>query len=658
MKKFLRKLGKFLFILFTIFVACTLLVFAGFWGYQQYKDYKLGKYLRSLPTDPMISTDVTVELYGDETIGENKMTIREKVEAGLNPYVTDTSGNGISDWDAVHTYHTDPKKFSSADDGISDLAKIKEGLDPTKPLDINTIDEFTIENEALDVAIHTNDLNAKHHTFIEPYQQSELEAVYEPVREPVQFFNYEGEIELGIPDGVKNPEKLKAFYFDFDKEDFVEIKDQRIEDNALIATINNFYPVYILDPDTYDQIEKYYYFRVSGFQFSRAVAGFDHKIFLFKRGLFDSEKGVEEKFEDPDYGITELSIGKIGPISAALLDRLYALLDRIFQPLDNTDGSWFQRALLDYGTVTGTPEYAQKYVMPWMYEDEILETENEDSWKVIDTGFRSKKHAFKFGNMMTKIGDGGICAGYCRVTERVFNGQEIEKELSYDPETWRSKLVDWLGDHELSSSLSYNLEPQLSHYSFLNDGMLYNYSFTDEQMAHLGISKFLDGDLVVEPDTLTEPDQTLIKMLETQWMYSNEFINYKTKPYDTNNLEILDQVDEALSNGQIIYVSLHGNSSGHAVNVYKMEYDRYDPNLIRLYVYDSNFPHGRLKKEGKDEVYINIYKRKKNTLFGTEEYFEFDYTPFESRRADYSYSNVDKNNEIRFFINDEAFKGN
>src|SRR5690606_24864540 len=150
-------------------------------------------------------------------------------------------------------------------------------------------DEFSIEDEKLDVAIHTNDLNAKYHSFIESYQQDELDAIYEPVREPVQFFNYTGEVELKLPEGVKNKKKLKAFYFDFDKEDFVEIKKQRVEDNAIFATINDSFPVYILDPDTYERIEKYYYFRVSGFQFSRAVAGFDHKVFIFKRAWRDSD---------------------------------------------------------------------------------------------------------------------------------------------------------------------------------------------------------------------------------------------------------------------------------------------------------------------------------------------------------------------------------
>ncbi|MBO0993634.1 hypothetical protein [Bacillus sp. SD088] len=652
MKKFLRVVGKIIFILFAVFVASSLLIAGGFWGYQKYKDYRLEKYLKALPEDAAISTNTMIELHGNEKIGEQKMTIQEKVDAGLNPYVDDTSGNGISDWDAIHTYHTDPKKFSSADDGISDLAKIKEGLDPTEPLDKNTIDEFSIEDEALDVTIHTNDLNAKYHSFIEPYQQDELDAIYEPVREPVQFFNYNGEVELKLPQDVKNQKELKAFYFDFNKEDFVEIKKQRVEDDAIFATINDSSPVYILNPDTYERIEKYYYFRVSGFQFSRAVAGFDHKVFIFKRAWRDSDDFVEDKYEDEEYGITELSIGKIGPISAAFLDGVYALLDKIFQPLDETDNNWLARALLDYGTVMGTPDYVKKYSMPWIFDDEFNQ-EEVYSAKVIDTGFLSNANAFRFGNMLTPLGDGGICAGIVRVIERVFNQEEIEQKLSYKPETMKSWLRELLGSADYKT-LSYNLEPQLEHYPFLDDGYLYGYRFTDDQISYIGKETYID-DVTIDPSKIDEPDQTLVKMLETQWIYANEFINYTTKPYDSSNITILDQVEDALANGNVVYASLHKESGGHAVNIYKMEYDEFDPNLIRLYAYDSNFPYGRLKQEKKRELFMNIHKKKRNTENGVEEYFQFDYTPFSSKN--YSYNNTEDDHEIRFFVNDQALKG-
>src|SRR5690606_17032556 len=110
-------------------------------------------------------------------------------------------------------------------------------------------------------------------------------------------------------------------------------------------------------------------------------------------------------------------------------------------------------------------------------------------------------------------------------------------------------------------------------------------------------------------------------------------------------------------NGNIVYASLHKETGGHAANVYKMDYDKFEHDLIRLYVYDYNFPYGRSKEEQKRELFMNVYKRKKTTTGGVEEYFEVDYTPFARQRKNYSYSNVEQNHEIRFFLNDQALKG-
>src|SRR5699024_9058860 len=93
----------------------------------------------------------------DDKLGENKMQDEEKLDRGLNPYETDTSGNGLSDDEAVEK-GLDPKKFSTADDGISDYVKIEEGLDPKEEIDPKDIEEFTIEDEDLGTTLKTDDL--------------------------------------------------------------------------------------------------------------------------------------------------------------------------------------------------------------------------------------------------------------------------------------------------------------------------------------------------------------------------------------------------------------------------------------------------------------------------------------------------------------------
>src|SRR5699024_1229874 len=116
--------------------------------------------------------------------------------------------------------------------------------------------------------------------------------------------------------------------------------------------------------------------------------------------------------------------------------------------------------------------------------------------------------------------------------------------------------------------------------------------------------------------------------------------------------------EDYLSDGQIIYASLNNGSGGHTVSVYKMEYDRYDPDLVRLYVYDPNLPYERLEQFGKEEVYIEVYKQKRQISPAIDPYdfFEFDYTPITSHADSYSYSS-DAGYTMMFYHYDEPISG-
>ena len=133
--------------------------------------------------------------------------------------------------------------------------------------------------------------------------------------------------------------------------------------------------------------------------------------------------------------------------------------------------------------------------------------------------FRLKHHAFRFGNLQTKIGDGGICAGFSRATELIFNGKGIESKLQYEPETWRSKIHNKLNDN-VYSTLKYDITDKKADYPFLEDGELFDYKFTDKSIRYLTEDTFVDSELTINPEKLQEPDESLIKLIETQWMYS------------------------------------------------------------------------------------------------------------------------------------------
>src|SRR5699024_10693244 len=169
--------------------------------------------------------------------------------------------------------------------------------------------------------------------------------------------------------------------------------------------------------------------------------GYDHKLFIFKQGLFTDDLFEEEKIDNDDYGVVEISKAEISYIYSLFLDGLFKLLVTIFQPLDGMDENIYTNIWLDYGKIESTPDSVQYHVMPWLYEDNSeedeneLETENENSKKVIDTGFRRDQHAFLFGNMKTAVAPRGLSAGISRTTERVFNDQEIKSESTHESDT-------------------------------------------------------------------------------------------------------------------------------------------------------------------------------------------------------------------------------
>src|SRR5699024_2918274 len=101
----------------------------------------------------------------------------------------------------------------------------------------------------------------------------------------------------------------------------------------------------------------------------------------------------EEEMEDVDYGLIKISTAEIGKLYAFLLDKVFATLDLIFKPLNEVEEPTLADAIIGYGKVSGTPEYARKQIMPWFYEDEEIETENENSSKIVDSGFRLKHHS-------------------------------------------------------------------------------------------------------------------------------------------------------------------------------------------------------------------------------------------------------------------------
>ena len=70
------------------------------------------------------------ELIVDADADADGLTNAEEATLGTDPLRADTDGDGLSDGDEVHVYHTNPLAADTDGDGVSDAAEIAAGTDP------------------------------------------------------------------------------------------------------------------------------------------------------------------------------------------------------------------------------------------------------------------------------------------------------------------------------------------------------------------------------------------------------------------------------------------------------------------------------------------------------------------------------------------------
>ena len=70
---------------------------------------------------------------------DDGLTNQEEKELGTNLISSDTDNDGLTDYQEVRSYNSNPLKYSTADDGISDYIKIEKDLDVNTKYDINQI---------------------------------------------------------------------------------------------------------------------------------------------------------------------------------------------------------------------------------------------------------------------------------------------------------------------------------------------------------------------------------------------------------------------------------------------------------------------------------------------------------------------------------------
>lgn len=79
-----------------------------------------------------LTLDYKIDVDSEEDLDYDGLTNKQEKEYNTNPLLSDSDMDGLSDYEEIFTYKTDPNKKDTDGDGLNDYDEIELGLDPLK----------------------------------------------------------------------------------------------------------------------------------------------------------------------------------------------------------------------------------------------------------------------------------------------------------------------------------------------------------------------------------------------------------------------------------------------------------------------------------------------------------------------------------------------
>lgn len=152
--------------------------------------------LKNLPEDFIVAD-----------IDKDGIANKEEIDLGLSPYTEDSDGDGISDYEEINIYDSDPLKWSTADDGISDYAKITKHLSINSPIQNDTLETIRISDE---IQLIPEDINSETLYIFSGYNGEAFNNLT-PIIPPFRLYDFLGKVKIDL--SAFQPKEVYVYFY-------------------------------------------------------------------------------------------------------------------------------------------------------------------------------------------------------------------------------------------------------------------------------------------------------------------------------------------------------------------------------------------------------------------------------------------------------------
>ena len=652
-----KKKKKHRFLKFLLFVLIFILLIKGILYAKDMIQEK--KYENFIKSQTHVMTNEEIKLTKEEYELDSNMdgmTNKEKIDLGLDIMSEDTDGDGLTDYDEVHKYNSDPTKFSTAGDLVSDYYKVNHQLNVQEKSQI--VPDIKVSNERITLT------PKKAEDVLAYYKEYDgaIPSGYTLGMKPFRIYSFQGEASIQI----EHPEYYKVYSYNTVDDNVTKLKSKKDKD-TITFTIKDNNPILIsFDEKVLKKLNENVQSSVVLQDFGNPVNSeyiivavpffnvfFKVPVLIFQ--INDHNHYLENKYNTPESKIN-VSVQYIGSQEADVLDFFFqGFIHKLSEENGiSTNDNFFQYFFL-YRHIYGSNDLyhfldleeneeetaeekplEEKPKVEYEFEEKYL---NTDCKYCADSGFDVSKNAFRFNNLTTNESN-GVCMGFAHVTTNTFGHHSLDK-----------------------SNRTYNLTDSV--FNDIWEGNLFNYVPATEELA-LYADDIRNNEDVIDIATLDYPDGEVVKLLDYyydkinnkvrmkkfSWAWNNSFSDKKTPISST----AVDEMINRFKNHDIVSIVLLG-SGQHAVNAYKIVEDKNDKDILYLKIYDNNFAQDKFwntKGEYKKyDITITLYRQYETTVFGNEKtYYYFKYDPFNN--DSYRYENVGEGRDALLILNENG----